>query len=358
MPSVFVYEFVTARRLGEQPGSPLHSLFVEGRAMRDAATADFAAVPGAAVRTFPDGVPSAQHRNRFRELAKRADWTLVIAPETGGELEHLAREVLKAGGKLLGPSPDAIALTADKLALARHWAKHRIPQPVTNPADDRPTVYPAVLKLRDGAGSEDMQLLNSVEDYEDAVRLVQGTGSRIVQPFVPGLACSVAFLVGPPAKDAKGKEIPPALLPLLPTAQRLSDDGRFKYLGGQLPLSPIRAGSVSDGSTMPVAHASGSDSTALAQRAVRLASKAVTCVRGLFGYVGVDLILGDADDGSGDVAVEINPRLTTSYVGLRAAAEGSLAGLLLDFAAGKAVTPPVWKAVSLAWTADGAVLPA
>ena len=335
MPSVFVYEFVTARRLGEQPGSPLHSLFVEGRTMRDAATADFAAVPGAEVRRFPDGVPSAQHRNRFRELAKRADWTFVIAPETGGELEHLAREVLKAGGKLLGPSPDAIALTADKLALARHWAKHRIPQPATNPADDRPTVYPAVLKLRDGAGSEDMQRLNSVEDYEDAVRLVQGTGSRIVQPFVPGLAVSVAFLVGPPAKDAKGKEVPPALVPLLPTAQRLSDDGRFKYLGGPLPMPEP-----------------------LAQRAVRLASKAVTCVRRLFGYVGVDLILGDADDGSGDVAVEINPRLTTSYVGLRAAAEGNLAGLLLDFAAGKAVMPPAWKAVSLAWTADGVVLPA
>ena len=335
MPSVFVYEFVTARRLGEQPDSPLHSLFVEGRAMRDAVSADFADVIGAELVRFPGDAPEAEHAARFRELAKRADWTLVVAPETGGELEHLAREVLKAGGKLLGPSPDAIALTTDKLHLSRHWTKHRVPQIFTAPADDRPTVYPAVLKPRDGAGSEDMHLLKSVEDYEDAVRLVEGTGFRIVQPFVPGTAASVAFLVGPPAKDANGKSVPPTLVPLLPTVQRLSDDGRFKYLGGRIPLPEP-----------------------LAERAVRLATKAVGCVRGLFGYVGVDLILGEPADGSGDVAVEINPRLTTSYVGLRAAAEANLAGLLLELAVGKPAIRPAWKAVSLAWTADGDVLPA
>lgn len=335
MPTVFVYEFVTARRLGEQPDSPLHSLYVEGRAMRDAVSADFADVLGAELVPFPDEVPDAQHAARFRELAKRADWTFVVAPETGGELEHLAREVLKAGGKLLGPSPDAIALTTDKLHLSRHWTKHRVPQIFTTPADDRPTVYPAVLKPRDGAGSEDMHLLKSIEDYEDAVRLVEGTGSRIVQPFTPGLVCSVAVFVGPPLKDANGKSLAPALVPLLPTLQQLSDDGRFKYLGGSLPLPEP-----------------------LAQRAVRLATKAVGCVRGLFGFVGVDLILGEAESGADDVAVEINPRLTTSYVGLRAAVEGNLAGMLLNFVNGTEAPPPAWKPRPLRWTADGTVLPA
>lgn len=330
MPSVFIYEFVTARDLGEDPASPLHSLFVEGLAMRNAVSQDFAAVPGVQAIAFDDSVPAAEHMPRFRQLTKAADWTFLIAPETGGELEHLARTVLAVGGKLLGPSPDAIALTTDKLLLARHWAKHRVPQIPTAPADDRPSAYPAVLKPRDGAGSEDMHLLNSVEDYEDAVRLGTGTTGRIVQPFAPGLACSVAFLIGP--KPPNGEAV---RLPLPPTAQRLSTDGRFKYLGGQLPLPE-----------------------ALTERAVRLATQAIGCVRGLFGYVGVDLILGEPEDGSADVAVEINPRLTTSYVGLRAAAEGSLAGLLLDVATGKSVNPPTWKSVLLSWTAAGELLPA
>lgn len=326
MPTVLVYEFVTARRLGEQPDSPLHSLFVEGLAMLRAARADFAAVPGVTVVPFPADVPDKEHQARFRQLAKGADWTFLIAPETGGELEHLAREVLKVGGKLLGPSPDAIALTTDKLELSRYWAKHRVPQIPTAPADDRPTEYPAVLKPRDGAGSEDMQRVNSVAEYEEAVRLNLGTGARIVQPLAAGLACSVAFLIGPKSQP---------VVPLLPTAQLLSTDGRFKYIGGELPLPEP-----------------------LAERAIRLASKAVGCVRGLFGYVGVDLILGDAEDGSADVAVEINPRLTTSYVGLRAAAASNLAGLLLAIAAGNPVETPVWKCGPLSWTSAGQVLPA
>jgi predicted ATP-grasp superfamily ATP-dependent carboligase len=38
------------------------------------------------------------------------------------------------------------------------------------------------------------------------------------------------------------------------------------------------------------------------------------------GYLGVDLILGEDGNGAVDCVVEINPRLTTSYVGLQAAA--------------------------------------
>ena len=47
----------------------------------------------------------------------------------------------------------------------------------------------------------------------------------LVQAHVQGLAASVAFLVGP------GQ-----CLPLVPAAQVLSDDGRFQYRGGRLPL--------------------------------------------------------------------------------------------------------------------------
>ncbi len=79
---------------------------------------------------------------------------------------------------------------------------------------------------------------------------------------------------------------------LQPTFQLLSDDGRFKYEGGELPIPPT-----------------------LAERAVKLASRAVECVPGLLGYVGVDLVLGEAEDGSRDYAIEINRALTTSYIG-------------------------------------------
>src|SRR5262249_61325656 len=48
-------------------------------------------------------------------------------------------------------------------------------------------------------------------------------GPMIVQQYIRGFAASVAFLIGPDS-----------LTPLVPCEQRLSDDGRFHYLGGRL----------------------------------------------------------------------------------------------------------------------------
>ena len=55
------------------------------------------------------------------------------------------------------------------------------------------------------------------------------------------------------------------------------------------------------------------------------------------GYLGIDLVLGPDPGGADDVVIEINPRLTTSYVGLRAAAaEGvNLAAAMLDVRLGR-----------------------
>jgi predicted ATP-grasp superfamily ATP-dependent carboligase len=46
------------------------------------------------------------------------------------------------------------------------------------------------------------------------------------------------------------------------------------------------------------------------------------------------MILGPRDDGRADRVLEVNPRLTTSFVGLAAAAPRSLVRTMLDLAAG------------------------
>jgi len=53
------------------------------------------------------------------------------------------------------------------------------------------------------------------------------------------------------------------------------------------------------------------------------------------GYVGIDLVLGRDPNGSEDFVIEVNPRLTTSYVGLRAAAQGNLADAMVRISAGE-----------------------
>jgi predicted ATP-grasp superfamily ATP-dependent carboligase len=60
----------------------------------------------------------------------------------------------------------------------------------------------------------------------------------------------------------------------------------------------------------------------------------------------VDVILGDGP--AGDVVVEINPRLTTSYVGLRALAVDNLVAAMLRVAEGRPAGVN-WRAGRAEW---------
>jgi predicted ATP-grasp superfamily ATP-dependent carboligase len=309
---LFIYEHVTAQPAHTFPAS----LRAEGRAMLDAIVADFAAVPDLEVQTLR--APRDEERE-FRELARRADHTLIIAPEFGQRLLTRCRWVEEAGGRLLGPSSEAVALTADKLLLARHLAAHGIRTPRSAPLTDSapPFAFPIVCKPRFGAGSQNISL--SRDAPPSASRLDE---EMIVQPFIPGLAASVAFLVGVRQQ-----------LALAPAAQHLSHDNRFRYLGGRLPLRPH-----------------------LAERAVNVARPAIQTVRGLRAYVGVDVVLGAAVDGSDDSVIEINPRLTTSYLGLRRLAETNLAEAMLRIVMGEQVAPITWRGGVVRFRADGALV--
>jgi predicted ATP-grasp superfamily ATP-dependent carboligase len=138
----------------------------------------------------------------------------------------------------------------------------------------------------------------------------------IAQQYVPGFAASVAFLIGPSA-----------VVPLVPCEQLLSTDGHWQYHGGRLPIA--------------------SD---LAARALRVADQAVRCVPGMLGYAGVDVVLGN--DGR-DWAIEINPRLTTSYVGLRALARFNLAEAMLAVVRGEPLPDLTMHDRWIEFTPDG-----
>ncbi len=317
---VFVYEFITAggfldRPCGEIPGS----LLAEGTALRDALVADFATLPGCDVCVLADArlpLPSdsnarvrcvrstQEHDAAFVECSHSADWSLIVAPEFAGHLERLARCVIDVGGRLLGPPLAVIAVAADKQRLAEHLRARgmRAPRGVSLDADEalpRAFDYPAVLKPIDGCGSLGVQRVDRADGAHD--RDPQIAARWRLEEHCEGIPASVAVLCGP-----RGNR------PLLACRQTLSDDGRFTYLGGSLPLSET-----------------------LNRRAQRLAMRAVQSLGDVIGYVGVDLALGADPTGTNDTVIEINPRLTTSYVGLRAACGTNLARAMIDIAVGR-----------------------
>jgi tyramine---L-glutamate ligase len=331
---VFLYEFVTGGGCYSHAGPLRHaSLLAEGRAMLSAIAADFGRLDDARIDVLADAceapcsLPACctvhsvrsqdDERRAIDRLAAVADWTVVIAPEFQGHLATRCRAVERAGGKLLGPDSDFVALTSDKHATARRLAewKVRVPSGIALAAGDRlPTdfVYPAVLKPRDGAGSLDVRRV----DAQCAARHVAAVPSRLEQ-YCPGTPASVALLCGPGRIE-----------PLVPCRQDL--DG-FAYLGGSLPIEPRLAGRGRD-----------------------LAVQAIAALGAARGYVGVDLVLGDDPLGSGDYVIDINPRLTTSYVGLRELAGGNLAEAMVAVAEGRRVEL-CWKSGPIQFEASGAV---
>jgi tyramine---L-glutamate ligase len=331
---IFIYEFVTGGGwFGQVDAAPPDSLVKEGRAMRDALAVDFAAVDGAAVDILHDvrfpaprlpGVKvhpiesAGGEQQAIARLAAEADWTVLIAPEFGGNLLARTRTVEHAGGRLLGPSSQLVALTADKHATAQYLARHGVIVPhgvALEPGEPLPAdfEYPAVLKPRDGAGSLGIEWF----PQPPPDRAAPDMPARL-ETYCPGTALSVACLCGPDR-----------IVPLEPCRQHLGGDGDFAYRGGSLPMEP-----------------------ALADRARRLAVRAVGSLSYPMGYLGVDLVLGNDPARCGDVVIEINPRLTTSYVGLRALSRVNLAATMIAVACGREIEL-CWNSGRIDFTSSG-----
>jgi hypothetical protein len=314
---------VVLEHLSSSPRAPVArspALEREGCAMRDAVAADLGALPGVTVRVLDrSAVPPGGSRDReFRRLLRRADAALVIAPGEGGCLEGLARVVEAEGRLLLGPGPAAVRLAADKAATARLLRTAGLPAPRSRLlpfAGARGALArrdpPYVLKPRDGCGCAGVVAVPdraAVPAALAAVRRATARGAFLWQEQIDGIDASVAVLAAPPGARRR-------FLPIGPCHQRIRHGRPFSYHGGEAPM----------------AHARSGEALELAARAVAtLDAAAGGTVRG---WVGVDLMIG----GDGVRVIEINPRLTTSYLGLRRCVRPALAGLLLGAAAGGAL---------------------
>ncbi|MFM8378334.1 MAG: ATP-grasp domain-containing protein [Planctomycetia bacterium] len=295
----------------------------EGRAMLEALAADAVRdekldvtvlVDPRHTVALPAGVRTVAHDGAddvatLVAAARRADWTVVVAPETDRALLDRVAAVRASGARALNASTAFIAIAADKQATANALAAAGVPVPAGRalaPGEPVPADFqlPAVRKLRDGVGGEGFSIVRSAgtPSVSHATRL---------EAFVVGEPVGVSCLCGP-----GGLEVLP------PLRQRFSSGDPPRFLGGE----PMAAG--------PAA----ARAAALARRAVAAVARAAGDAGAGLGWVGVDMILGPRDDGQADRVLEVNPRLTTSFVGLAAAAPRCLVRTMLDLAAGERVS--------------------
>ena len=289
----------------------------------------------------------------FDRLASSANVSCIIAPESHGLLADRCRRVETAGRSLAGPSVSAVERCADKLRLARLLSERGIPTPETRLLDwndpPPPVLFPAVVKPRFGAGSNGCRLVASPAEWKTAFRHRQPQdecGELIVQPFQPGDAVSVAAIV---SRDGNVKDLFP------PGRQILAEDGSFAYHGGEIPVAG-GLGGWGRSATKPAEAVNPGGSRWSTPATLRrteidgLVRRVCRMIDGLRGYVGFDLIVPQ-DSHRPVQLVEINPRLTTSYIGYRQLTADNLAErfLLPDIER----PPIVWQTAPLRFFPDG-----
>jgi hypothetical protein len=153
------------------------------------------------------------------------------------------------------------------------------------------------------------------------IKPVKGCGARGVrisdgpvghdefsQEYIEGEHLSVSIVASRVVGDAclyfSGK--PPLVLAVNRQYIDIDTDGTFRYLGGETPVHPIREAEITE-------------------VAVKVAS-----VLGCQGYCGVDMVVADTV-----YVVDVNPRITTSLVGIAACMKEEIADILVAASKGE-----------------------
>lgn len=307
---ILVYEHVTGGGGVQAPLSA--SLAAEGDAMLRALSDDLARLPEHDIRvTRDDRLPAlnpaiaelrVRRADEFEQVWAReiaaADAVWPIAPETDGALASVTEAIQHAGRVLLNSRLGAVRIAASKHATASRLRAAGIPVVPTRWLAEAATDWtgPVVVKPDDGAGCEGIRLFSDLAT-------ARAWGSRagrgwVVQPFITGVDASLSVLCG---------EVGTTLLSV--NRQIVAREGdRLRLLRCEPAAFRDRDGALRD-----------------------LAEQVVAAVPGCRGYLGIDILL-TAD---GPRVVEVNPRVTSAYVGLSAALGFNVAGAVLA-----AVTAP------------------
>lgn len=309
---IFVCEFITGGGLYRE--ALPDGLLKEGLLMRDALIAELAEFDDVELICSCDKripVPSIGHvtviRNDqdvwhvWRGLIKLADAVIVIAPESAGILLRLSELVIEQDKLLLGCPPSVIKIATSKLATyyalksagisvissysAQHWLN----------TDTYSLTNCWVIKPDDGVGCEDIICLSGKTQVVAWLKQGGRQYTHIVQPLCVGESASLSMLC------RKGE----AWLLSCNRQKVVRVSGKFRFEGS----------AVNDFSQYWIKF------EVLAQQIAR-------ALPDLNGYVGVDLMVEEGDSPNLTV-LEINPRLTTSYVGLHEATGLNIASELL-----------------------------
>ena len=224
----------------------------------------------------------------IERLAPSCDMGLVIAPD------HLLSKftmLLEQHTHNLGCGFMTVALCANKVRTRKILLQHGIAVP------GEPIPGKNVVKPVKGCGTQGVRLTEDTPGQDEfAERYIKGEhlSVSLIPNRVIGDAC--LYFSGNP----------PAILAVNRQHIEIGTDGSFHYLGGETPVHPERE-----------------------EEIINTARKVVE-VLGCQGYCGVDMVVAEKP-----YVVDVNPRITTSLVGIATCMQEEIADLLVAASKGK-----------------------
>ncbi|MFA4935004.1 MAG: ATP-grasp domain-containing protein [Candidatus Methanoperedens sp.] len=209
----------------------------------------------------------------LKKLSKKCDAALVIAPD---EILGDMTEIVEENTANLGCPSDSVRLCADKLECTRALEREKLPVPETTGSGEYEGDF--VIKPRFGCASEGIYKSRSGTLKE----------GFIATKYIEGEHLSASLITGK------------TQLPLTVNKQLIEINHNISYKGGIVPYRCNRNDEVID-----------------------VAKKTVKAL-GCRGYAGVDIVLGDKP-----YVVDVNPRPTTSIIGITRVLETEIADLIL-----------------------------
>jgi tyramine---L-glutamate ligase len=224
----------------------------------------------------------------IERLAPVCDMGLVIAPD---EMLSKFTMILEQHTHNLGCGFMSVALCANKVQTRKILAQNGICIPEDTSAGKQ------VIKPVRGCGARGVRLSEGEPgEGEFAERYIEGEhlSVSIVANRIIGDACQ--YFTGNP----------PAVLAVNRQEIRIDTEGFFHYLGGETPVHPER------------------------EEEIITTAKKVIEVLGCQGYCGVDMVVADKV-----YVIEVNPRITTSLVGIASCMKEEIADILVAASKGQ-----------------------
>ncbi|PCJ32405.1 MAG: hypothetical protein COA90_03140 [Gammaproteobacteria bacterium] len=312
---LFVYEHITSGALIDE--SLPDSLAHEGNQMLLAIIGDFTQLANLELTILRDVrlqslsefnhhcdiiKDTASFQDKYAQAVNQADFILLIAPETNNILSNLQRDLHDAKATVLGCKIQATALCSDKYHCYKTLISSSINTPETLMASDfSATSFDAdngyIVKPYDGAGCIDTQ---SITNKHNLLYWLANSEPDILNPLI-----------------IQAKKLGESLsLSLLYSEQDVVvlaiNQQHIKQQQGEIHFT---------GSTV---NADISNIFSLSQ-AYTLAMEVHQAIAGLWGLVGIDIIVNDSEVS----VIDINPRVTSSYIGLHQSIGLNPAELLL-----------------------------